>query len=114
MPSADVRAWRGLIEYRRRLMDRRVAVKNQVRALLRSLGVSARAGKALWSGKARWSGKGLAWLAALALDSPDDALRRDLLAEELEGLTRKVKRVEKDGWRRNWRPGRTGTRACGC
>lgn len=90
VPSADVRAWRGLIEYRQRLMGRRVAVKNQVRALLRSLGAPARAGKGLWSGK------GLAWLVALALDSPDDALRRDMLVEELEGLTRKIKRVEKE------------------
>ena len=40
VPSADVRAWRGLVEYRRRLVDRRVAVKNQVRALLRGLGVA--------------------------------------------------------------------------
>jgi transposase len=89
VPSADVRAWRGLIEYRQRLMGRRVAVKNQARALLRSLGVEARAGKALWSNK------GVAWLKAVPLEGAD-ALRRDLLAEELEGLTKKVKRVEKE------------------
>jgi transposase len=90
VPSADVRAWRGLIEYRQRLMGRRVAVKNQARALLRSLGVEARAGKALWSNK------GVAWLKAVPLEGADDALRRDLLAEELSGLTEKLKRVEKE------------------
>ncbi len=89
VPSADVRAWRGLIEYRQRLMGRRVAVKNQARALLRSLGVEARAGKALWSNK------GVAWLKAVPLEGAD-ALRRDLLAEELEELTEKLKRVEKE------------------
>jgi transposase len=88
VPSADARAWRGLIEYRQRLVGRRVAVKNQARALLRSLGVEARAGRALWSGK------GLAWLKARPLEAADDALRRDLLAEELAGLTAKVRRVE--------------------
>ena len=46
-------------------MGRRVAVKNQARALLRSLGVEARAGKALWSGK------GLAWLKAVPLEGAD-------------------------------------------
>ena len=45
-------------------MGRRVAVKNQARALLRSLGVQARAGKALWSGK------GVAWLKAVDLPGP--------------------------------------------
>lgn len=89
VPSADVRAWRGLIEYRQRLMGRRAAVKNQARALLRSLGVEARAGKRLWSGK------GVAWLKAVPLEGAD-ALRRDLLAEELSGLTEKVRRVEKE------------------
>jgi transposase len=99
VPSADVRAWRGLVEYRRRLVDRRVAVKNQVRALLRGLGVGG-----VPAGKALWSGKGLAWLRALTLDDDDDddgtggadALRRDLLADELSELTARVERVERE------------------
>ena len=45
VPGADVRAWRGLIVYRNRLMNRRVGVKNQVRGLLRNLGIAAPAGK---------------------------------------------------------------------
>ncbi len=93
VPAADVRAWRGLVEYRRRLVDRRVAVKNQVRALLRGLGVTG-----VPAGKALWSGKGLAWLRALPLDAEADAdrLRRDLLAEELAELAARVKRVERE------------------
>src|SRR6187551_2048615 len=61
VPHADVRAWRGLVAYRQTLVGRRVAVKNQVRALLRSHGMVTPAGKRLWSGK------GLAWLKAQAL-----------------------------------------------
>jgi transposase len=94
VPGADVRAWRGLVEYRRRLVDRRVAVKNQVRALLRGLGVVG-----VPAGKALWSGKGLAWLRALTLDDGTggaDALRRDLLADELSELTARVRRVERE------------------
>src|SRR4029453_9344451 len=56
--------------------------------LLRSLGVEARAGKRLWSNK------GVAWLKAQLLEGAD-AVRRDLLAEELSELTGKVKREGK-------------------
>ena len=91
VPSADVRAWRGLVEYRQRLVGRRVAVKNQVRALLRGLGVTG-----VPAGKALWSKRGLAWLRALTLDADADRLRRDLLAEELADLTAKVKRVGRE------------------
>ena len=93
VPSLDVRAWRGLIECRRRLMDRRVAVKNQARALLRSLGIMALAAKTLWSKK------GLAWLEGQALGEAD-SLRRDLLVEELSELNQKIKRAEKELARR--------------
>ena len=58
VPGVDVRAWRGLIELRRRLVGRRTAVKNQLRALLRG-----RRGRCdAPAGKALWSKKGLAWL----------------------------------------------------
>jgi len=101
VPSVDVRAWRGLIECRRRLMDRRVAVKNQARALLRSLGIVALVAKTLWSKK------GLAWLEAQTL-SEADSLRRDLLVQELSELNQKIKRVEKElAQRGNAHPGVT-------
>jgi transposase len=87
VPSADVRAWRGLIELRRKLVGRRTAVKAQLRALLRGAGAcDAPAGKALWSKK------GLGWLAAAELCGAD-ALRRDLLLEELAQAEERVGRV---------------------
>jgi transposase len=90
VPSADVRAWRGLIELRRKLVGRRTAVKAQLRALLRSAGAcDAPAGKALWSKK------GLQWLSAAEL-SGADALRRDLLLDELAQADGRVARVTKE------------------
>jgi transposase len=90
VPGVDVRAWRGLVELRRRLVGRRTAVKSQLRALLRGAGAcDAPAGKALWSGR------GLAWLGAVELCEAD-ALRRDLLLEELGEADTRVGRVTKE------------------
>jgi transposase len=90
VPRADVRAWRGLIELRRRLVGRRTAVKSQVRALLRGAGLGG--GDDVPAGKAMWSKRGLTRVAALPL--PDgDALRRDLLLEELRDADARVARV---------------------
>jgi transposase len=90
VPAADVRAWRGLIELRRKLVGRRTAVKAQLRALLRGAGAcDAPAGKALWSNK------GLAWLAGVQLPGTE-ALRRDLLLEELGQAEARVGRVTKE------------------
>jgi transposase len=89
VPRADVRAWRALITYRHKLMNKRVGIKNQIRGLLRGLGIVALAGKRLWSKK------GLAWLKAQPLEE-SDALRRDMAAEELEEVNVKIRRVEKD------------------
>ena len=90
VPGADVRAWRGLIELRRKLVGRRTAVKSQLRALLRGAGCcDAPAGKALWSKR------GLKWLAAAALGEAD-ALRRDLLLEELAQADERVGRVTRE------------------
>jgi transposase len=87
------RAWRSLIVYRHRLMNRRVGVKNQVRGLLRGLGIAAPAGKRLWSKK------GLKWLKEQTLGERAAgelaALQRDMAAEELEELNQKIARVEK-------------------
>jgi transposase len=89
VPKADVRAWRALITYRHKLIGKRVAVKNQIRALLRGLGVAAPAGKRLWSGK------GVEWLKALELGEYD-ALRRDIAIDELADVSKKIRRVEKE------------------
>jgi len=88
VPDLDVRQWRGLIEFRRRLLDKRTAAKNQLRAILRSNNVRP--------AKGLWTKKGQAWLAALGEDTlpPMQLLQRDLLLDELEGLAKKVARVE--------------------
>jgi transposase len=90
VPRADVRAWRALITYRHKLMDRRVGIKNQVRALLRGLGVAD-----VPAGKRLWARKGLAWLKALPLADPSDALRRDLAVGELAEVNARIRRVDK-------------------
>jgi transposase len=90
VPSPQVRAWRSLIVYRNRLMNRRVGVKNQIRGLLRNLGITAPAGKRLWSGK------GIKWLKQQALgELAEAALQRDMAVQELEDLNGRIRRVEK-------------------
>jgi transposase len=90
VPDVDVRAWRGLINYRRKLVARRAAVKTQVRALLRGLGVSVGVTGGLWTKR------GIAWLKGLAMASAADGVRRDVLVDDLEGLDRKVATVERE------------------
>jgi transposase len=90
VPGLDVRAWRGLINYRRRLVGRRAAVKTQIRAHLRGLGQLAPA-----AGGGLWTKKGIAWLKGQAM-TPADALRRDVTVDDLEGLEAKIARVEKE------------------
>lgn len=90
VPSADVRAWRELITYRRRLIEKRTRAKNGVRGLLRSLVIRAPQKPGLWS-KA-----GMIWLRKLDLGNQMHALKRDLLLEEIESLTAQIARVEKE------------------
>jgi transposase len=87
VPPADVRGWRALINYRRRLVERRAGVKARVRALLREHGLAAPRGL--------FSNKGLAWLAAQDLE-PGAGLRREMMLEELAELTAKVGRAERE------------------
>ena len=90
VPGMDVRAWRGLINYRRKLVGRRAAVKTQVRALLRGLGIAVAVKGGLWTKK------GMAWVTELALESAADRVRRDVLVDDLTALEAKVRRVEKE------------------
>jgi transposase len=90
VPSADVRAWRELITFRRRLIDKRTRAKNGIRGLLRSLGIEAPQRAGLWSKRGR------AWLRQLDFANPMHALKRDLLVEEIETLSAQVLRVERE------------------
>jgi transposase len=87
VPVQEVRSWRGLIEHRRRLVDRVVAVKNQVRALLRNQGIKGVAGKR------QWGPSGLTWLREVTWPTEVEALRLELMLEQLADLKRKVDRV---------------------
>jgi transposase len=88
VPSADVRTWRELINCRSQVIAKRTRAKNGIRALLRSCGVVAPKEPSLWTKK------GLGWLRRLDLATVSQQLRRDLLLEEVEALTRQVRRIE--------------------
>jgi transposase len=87
MPAKAVRAWRGMIEHRKRLVEKRTRAKNGLRALLRSnvIAIPARTGL--------WSAKGMAWLRTLELPTSEEALRRDMFLEEIEHFDRQIARV---------------------
>jgi transposase len=87
VPPQEVRSWRGLIEYRRSLVDRVVAVKNQVRALLRGQGIKGPAGKGLWTES------GIQWLYEVKWPTEIERFRMGLLVEQVEDLHVKVERV---------------------
>lgn len=87
VPRGEVRAWRRTIKYRHRMVGERTRAKNAARALLRSQGIEAP--------KGLWTKRGMEWLKELALTHELDALRRDMLVERIDYLTRGIKRVEK-------------------
>lgn len=90
VPSADVRAWRELIVFRHRLTEKTTRSKNGLRGLLRTLVMTPPRTPGLWTQA------GLAWLKALELPQPLQSLRRNLLVEELESLTRQIHQVEQE------------------
>ena len=86
VPGEDVRAWRRLIEHRRKLVASRTRAKNAMRALLRSQGLQAP--------KGLWTRKGMDWLRAVALATPLDELQRDILCEQIGSLTEMLHRAQ--------------------
>src|ERR1700752_5018798 len=84
VPSIDVRAWRQMIEYRRRLVDKRTRAKNALRAILRANAIT------LPPRTGPWSKKGIAWLGTLELPTAAEALRRDLLLEEVAHFDQQI------------------------
>ncbi len=90
VPTADVRAWRELITFRKRLIEKRTRAKNALRCILRSLGIKAPKEHGLWTKK------GIAWLEQLEFAQPLHAVKRDMLIEELRTLSKQVLRVEQE------------------
>jgi len=87
VPDVNVRSWRKLIEYRQKLLGRRSAVKNQIRAALRGCGVVAPA--------RLWTKKALLWLKSIELPA-GEKLTVELAIEELSDFAARVKRVERE------------------
>lgn len=83
LPDTRTRQWRALITYRSRLVGRRTAIKNSIRALLDRQGLS------MPVGRVAWNAQGIEQLQHLCL-SLDDTERIDLwrgqLAMELNAL----------------------------
>lgn len=87
VPAQEVRSWRGMIEYRQKLLGERVRTKNAIRALVRHHGHVAP--------YRLWTKKGVVWLKGLEFQGGLDALQRDIQVERLESTTRMLRRVEK-------------------
>jgi transposase len=87
VPSIEVRSWRRMIGHRQTLVRERVRVKNSIRAMLRTQGVSSPCGL--------WSGRGLGWLETVELSTELDAVQRDVLVERVRTLTVMRGRVER-------------------
>jgi transposase len=98
VPPSRVRAWRELITFRSRLVQKRTRAKNGVRAILRSLRIAAPAKQKLWSCQ------GAAWLRSLAFQNEMHTIKRDLLVDEIQNLNRQILYVEKElaGFAANW------------
>jgi transposase len=88
VPSLDVRSWRGMIEHRSRLVQRRTGIKSALRALLR--------GQAIVAPRSLWSRKGMTWLEGLEFANGLLTVRRDLFVEEVRRHDAMLKRVEKE------------------
>jgi len=87
VPGQEVRSWRGLIEHRRRLVDKQVQVKNQIRALLRGMGIKGGHRASLWTKAGR------KWLGELPWPTAIESLRVEVMVEELVDLKKKIDRV---------------------
>jgi transposase len=92
VPSLGVRSWRMMIEFRQKLLARRVSVKNQIRGMLKSQGIELGRDCGV---KSLWTKKGMAWLQAQELP-PLETLRREMMVDELKELKGKIKRVENE------------------
>jgi transposase len=86
VPSPAIRAWRGTAGHRARLVARRTRAKNGMRALLRQCGIACE--------DRPWSQRGRRHLRELEFPTASEALRRDMLLEEVELADMQIKRVQ--------------------
>ena len=85
VPKQEVRDWRKMIEFRCSLVNKRVAIKNSIRSLLRGHGIQMP--------RSLWTLKGLAWLKTAELPSAQAELQRDMLLADLDHSDKQVQRV---------------------
>jgi len=90
IPKSEIRQWRSLIEFRRRLMGRIIGIKSQIRALCRGLGIVD-----LPKGRKLFSVKGITQLQEQTLEEMS-SLQREMLLDQLEGFKKQKKLVEKE------------------
>ena len=88
VPPQAVRSWRALIEWRQKLLARRVMVKNQIRSLARGCGLVPPKGHKLWTKAGR------KWIAEQEFPTECERLRRDMLLDELGEHQGRLGRVE--------------------
>ena len=91
LPDASTRQWRALIAYRAKLVGRRTAIKNSIRAMV------DRQGHWTAFGRAGWTSEGMqrlrAWACALD-DVKDDQLWRGQLSLEVTALEQVQQMIE--------------------
>lgn len=88
VPSPDVRAWRELINFRCGLIKKRTRAKNEIRAILRALGIPTPRKPGLWT-KA-----GLNWLKSFEPVQDLQRIKLRQLIAEIEALTGHLQEVE--------------------
>jgi len=86
LPSADVSAWRALIQHRRGLMARQTMTKNRIRAILRTFAMRC-------PHRSLWTRKGQIWLDRLEFDNARTLMMR-LLRSDLETIRSQIQDVE--------------------
>lgn len=90
VPKPEIRQWRGIVEFRHGILKKRTAAKTQLRNLLRTCGVTG-----LPRGFRLFTKAGMEELRQCALPSLE-AIRRDILLEEIHSFDAQIKRVEKE------------------
>lgn len=88
LPTADVSAWRALINHRRTLVKRSTMIKNQLRSILRAFHYRC-------PHRSCWTRIGRVWLGSLTFDDARTLMVQTLL-EELGFVESRIHRVEQE------------------